>query len=97
MLECAETFEQELVCKQIPCSKPQVTTQGQTRYELFQRYAEESNVQCRELWGAQAPGKGGLAAQRALELWYSWGWMLRDMGEPVAPAQKHQLQLLFVI
>lgn len=68
MLERAETFEQELVCEQIPCSKPQVATQGQTRCELFPRCAEEYNVQCRELWGAQAPGKGGLAAQRALEL-----------------------------
>jgi len=37
MLKHAETFEQELVCEQIACSKPQVVTQGQTQCKLFQK------------------------------------------------------------
>lgn len=37
MLEHAKTFEQELVCEQITCSKPQVGTHGRVWYELFQK------------------------------------------------------------
>lgn len=48
MLEHAKTFEQELVCEQITCNKPQVVTQGQILCELLQNIVISLQIQSRK-------------------------------------------------